>query len=328
LTPPRPPSDAVSRYWFDRFEPTDARAAEYAARYRSAYVWQFVLGTLAVAFGAVALVLNMANPAAAELREAFIRLTSIFAFLELAVLIGIVALVLLGTRRDWHERSIEYRLLAELCRKQQALAPLGWALPVASVQRPSMSDRPTRDRADWVGWLFAAEQRAAPLPRGELATAAKGAPRGAVLDELIAEQRLYHTGRAKMADAAGRTLERWGEILFGAVIVSVIVKIALADIWEAPDWAVPFGLFATVLPAVSAAFFGIRTYGELGLLAEQSHHMAAELERAHSRVERLNTDRPLVSQDIGQEAASVAALMLQDLEGWAQLFRVKGAELP
>lgn len=36
--------------------------------------------------------------------------------------------------------------------------------------------------------------------------------------------------------------------------------------------------------------------------------------------------RVLVSQDIGSEAALVATLMLQDLDGWARLFRVKAME--
>jgi hypothetical protein len=43
-------------------------------------------------------------------------------------------------------------------------------------------------------------------------------------------------------------------------------------------------------------------------------------------VERLDTTRPLVSQDLGAEAAAVATLMLQDLDGWARMFRVKLVE--
>jgi hypothetical protein len=72
---------------------------------------------------------------------------------------------------------------------------------------------------------------------------------------------------------------------------------------------------------------GLRAYAELQLLAEQSRHMEAELKRAKARVERLDPTRKLVSQDLGAEAAAVAILMLQDLEGWARLFRVKGMEL-
>jgi hypothetical protein len=110
------------------------------------------------------------------------------------------------------------------------------------------------------------------------------------------------------------------------VLICVLAKLALADLWGHLNWAILFGFFATVLPGASAAFVGIRAYAELPLLAEQSRHMAAELERAHARVERLDPQRPLVSQDIGAEAAVVATLMLQDLDGWARLFRVKAME--
>ena len=88
-----------------------------------------------------------------------------------------------------------------------------------------------------------------------------------------------------------------------------------------------FGLLATALPGVSAAFFGIRAYSELQLLAEQSHHMEEELRQASMRVERLAPARAMVSQDMGTEAVALATLMLQDLEGWARLFRVKGVDV-
>jgi hypothetical protein len=325
-TSPRRPDNTVARYWFDRYEPADARAAEYAARYRSSYVWVFGLGTLALIFGALALLSSQLHLPTAWQQEALHSLTPVFAGAEFAALGLILALVCLGMRRDWHEHSIEYRLLAELYRKQQALAPLGWALPITAVRGMATADRAAPDRAAWVAWLFAAEQRAAPPPRGELAQAAQGTPRSAVLEELIAEQRSYHTDRWKMAEAAGHTLEHWGEMLFGAVFLCVLFKLVLADGFGLPGWAVFFAFFATVLPGVSAAVVGIRAYAELQLLAEQSRHMAAELERAHRRVERLDTTRPLVSQDLGAEAAAVATLMLQDLEGWARLFRVKGVE--
>ena len=325
-TVPRRPANTVARYWFDRYEFANARAAEHAARYRSSYVWVFGLGTLALIFGALALLSSLLHSTTSWQQEALHTLTPVFAVAELAALSLILTLVCLGMRWDWHEHSIEYRLLAELYRKQQALAPLGWTLPITAVRGMATADRATPDRAGWVAWLFAAEQRAAPPPRGDLAQAVQGTPRSAVLKELIAEQRSYHADRWKMAEAAGHTLALWGEILFGSVFLCVVVKLVLADLFDAHGWAVVFGFLATVLPGVSAGFVGIRAYAELQLIAEQSHHMAAELERAHRRVERLDTTRPLVSQDLGAEAAAVATLMLQDLEGWARLFRVKGVE--
>lgn len=321
-SPPHRPDDATARHWFDRYVDADARAANYAARYRSSYVWIILFGTLALFFGASALVLSLLT-LGEELRHV---VTSACAGAEFLALLAIVFVVWLGTRRDWHERSIEYRLFAELCRKQQALAPLGWSLPITAVRGVATTDRPRADRAAWVAWLFAAESRSAPLPRGDLAHAAQGAPRGQVLTELITEQREYHEARSVMAERAGHTLERYGEVLFLLVVFCVLLKLGLTGFPHAHGWAVIFGFLATILPGVSAAFVAIRGYAELQLLAEQSRHMAAELKRAQRRVERLDTTQPLVSQDLGGEAAAVATLMLQDLDGWARLFRVKGME--
>ncbi|MGO9849078.1 MAG: hypothetical protein ACLPKT_21485, partial [Methylocella sp.] len=44
-----------------------------------------------------------------------------------------------------------------------------------------------------------------------------------------------------------------------------------------PGWELFYGFLAIVLPAISAAVVGIRSYAELQLLAEQSHHALAIL---------------------------------------------------
>lgn len=319
------PDDRVAGYWFGHYLPADGRSGEYAARYRSSYVWVFGLGTAALGFGAIATVLGLLH---ADIRwldlaiEGVVLGATLAEFLALGL---ILALVLIGTRRDWHERSIEYRLLAELCRKQQVLAPLGWTLPITAVRNMTDAGPSRQDRAAWVAWLFAALSRAAPLPTGELAHAARGQPRQAVLTGLIDEQIAYHTDRAALADAAGGRFEQLGLALFGVVIVCVFGKLWTEIIhYSALAW--PLGLLATVLPGISAASVGIRAYAELQLLAGQSRHMLHDLLRARARVERLDPTRALVSQDIAAEAASVATLMLQDLDGWARLFRVKGVE--
>jgi hypothetical protein len=310
-TPPHRPTDPVTTHWFDLYQPADARAGDYAARYRSGYVWIFALTTATLLLGAASVGLGAAGAPRA--------LTAAMAVLELAALTLIVCLLGVTLRHDWHEHSIEYRMLAELYRKQQTLASLGWALPVDAARRTSEGER-----ADWVVWLFAAQQRAAPWLRGEVA-AVHGPARTVVLKELIDEQLDYHLARGDMAKRAGDTFIAWGARSFAAVVICVVAKLALHWFGD-HDPSVILGLLATVLPGVSAACLGIRAYSELQLLAEQSHHMAAELRHARLRVERLDPNRPLVSQDLGSEAVTLAALMLQDLEGWVRLFRVKGLE--
>ncbi len=320
-TPAHEPAGGVARYWFERFAPVDARAGDHAARYRSTYVWVFALATMSLVFGALALLCTPLPTATTEAPLALRILALIFAVAELAALCLIVVLLLAGMRGDWHEHSIEYRLLAELFRKQQMLAPLGWTLPFVAVRSIAAADR-----AAWVAWLFAATQRAAPLPTGDLAHAEGGETRTATLQELIAEQKTYHEARGRMARRAGHTLAHLGEALFGAVFACVVLKLVFADVVSLPAWAALCAFLATILPGLSAAFVGIRSYAELELLAEQSHHMALELEQALHRIARLNPARTLVSQDIGAEAALVATLMLQDLDGWSRLFRVKAME--
>ena len=319
---PVPPTDPVARYWFDHYRPADNLAGGYAKRYRSSYVWVFALGILALLLGAIATVLGLLNTAPGWLHAVLERTAIGLALGEGLSLVLILILVAVGIRRDWHERSIEYRLLAELCRKQQALAPLGWALPITAVRGMTAGEAGHHDRGAWVAWLFAALQRAAPLPVGMLA-AGRGSP--SEITGLIAEQVKYHDDRAKTNDAAGNRFERIGIYLFFAVAVCVGFKVG-ADWTDHPGWAWPFGLLATVLPAFTAASVGIRAYAELQLLAGQSHHMLRDLGLAQARVARLNPGRVLVSQDYGAEAALVATLMLQDLDGWARLFRVKGVE--
>jgi hypothetical protein len=308
-SPLRPPEHPLARYWHDRYEPADGRAGEYASRYRSSYVWVFAFATMAVLFGALALSFGLLHRA----EDA----TLLVASLEMLTLVAIVVVVGLSVRFEWHERSIEYRLLAELCRKQQVLAPLGRDIATGVVRRLSPADR-----ACWVAWLYAAWQRAAPLPEGRVDAPARRAD----VKALIAEQIEYHTARRDMSDAAGHTFVQLGAWSFALVLVCVGLKITAVLTHSMHDSSLVLGLLATVLPGLSAAFVGIRAYAELQLLAEQSRHMLIELTHAEAHINRMNVGRAFAAQDLGVEGAQVATLMLQDLEGWARLFRVKGVE--
>jgi hypothetical protein len=316
------PEDPVAAFWLARFQPADRLAVQYADRYRSGFVWTFLFATLSVVFGAASLL----APGSA-VREAWI---AVFGGAELLMLLAVLTLVVRGIREDWHEHSIEFRLLAELCRKQQMLGPLGWTLPIVDVRgmtdAAAIAETPVPERGEWVAWLFAADQRAAPLPTGALADTAHGPLRRAILDELIADQLGYHGNRAVRHGHAGHRLAVWGEACFFTIFLVLLVKLCLSLTPHGIAYTWPLGLLATILPALSAAFVGIRAYSEAPLLAVQSRHMVAALNAARGRVERLGASRPLLSQDLGAEAASVATIMLQDLDGWARLFRVKTLE--
>jgi hypothetical protein len=335
--PPVRPETGAGIYWFELYEPVDARAGEYAARYRSSYVWIFALTAMSVLFGAFASLFH----------EHFRVLVILFASLEFVVLFAALAVAYLALRNDWHERFIEYRLLAELCRKQQVLAPLGRALSFGAVRRlaaqiqeaeslaPGVdtlnSGHPKQepDRAGWVSWLFMAYQRAAPLPRGNIAAHLRGVLNIDLLQELVDEQLEYHATRIDNSISAAENFERAGAMIFGFVFIFVIPMKILLTIFVSPasafiDWSTAIlGLLGVVLPTWSALAVGIGSYAEWQALAEESNHMLNLLTLAKKRIQRVNLKLPLASQDLGAEADAVASTMLQDLEGWQRLFRVK-----
>jgi hypothetical protein len=339
------PDDPVAKYWFDLYKPTDLRAGEYAARYRSAYVWLFFLATLTLIFGATAAVTHSESVWLA-------LIAAIAMVLEGVTLLITYVVVHAAIRGDWHERFIEYRLLAELCRKQQVLAPLGRAVSLGAVRRMLLREvgNATQkavaqshskkakaaieisDHSAWVAWLFAALERAAPLPSGNIAADLEPFVKRQLLDELIGEQLRYHRGREKMSGRADEKFFAVGHISFFLVCICVCVK--LAAVFHSVNLEAVggdgfyrfLGWLAIILPAISAAALGIRSYAELQLLVEQSRHMIEELQHAEARITRIRLQRPLAAEDIGTETYAVATLMLQDLEGWSRLFKVKAIE--
>jgi hypothetical protein len=334
LSPPRyagradtapAPRQAEAQHWHAHYNDPDARASEYVARYRSSYVWTFLLAAIALSAAAVAL----AYPEP-------IIVKIIATGVELTTLLLILLLVVLNSVFGWQTRAIEYRLVAELCRKQQALAPLAWVVPRATAWATSddpevkrEKDKPSIEPIPWVSWVFGAWLRDAPLPTGTIDAAWVSATRDAAIHDLIDEQIEYHDKRCIRSYRAGRRLVRLGELFFAVVLGLVAVKFYwLSTNTLEQDLAMHptltgFGLAGAILPALSAAFVGIRAYAELEILAEQSAAMLTVMRDAKKQISALDPGAPLASQTLGVALAAVATVMLEDLEGWARLFRGK-----
>jgi hypothetical protein len=321
-TPSHVPADKVAGFWFSHYHPADAWAGQYARRYRSTYVWVFGLAAIAVRFASIALVV----PSAPSIK---LTVTGI----EFVALALIAAMVFANERHRWHRLFLEYRLLAELCRKQQMLALFGWSLPGPSVTEKSIAFQAgaVPENGNWIGWLFGTLQRAAPLPQGKFDRTRTGQSRDEVLRDLIEEQLTYHRTRARQSGRASERLGQLGEGFFIAVLVLVAIKLVLVAS-HAPHGLIldglilALGLAAAILPALSAGFVGIRSYAELPILADQSRNMQIAMEAAKDRIQLIEDDEPLASQILGSEIFGVATLMLQDIQGWMQLFRAKVVE--
>ena len=315
--PPPAPTGSTARYWHGCYDPADARSGDYGARYRSVYTWVLLLGALALIAAAISVAVHeMKIPAA---------------IVELLLLLTIAGLVGANHARRWHPRWIEYRLLAELCRKQQALALLGWSLPLWTLDtlapsQTSDGNATASKSPTWVAWLFQAYVRAAPIAQERYSAATLGAIRERVLADLVHDQLHYHADRERQYRRAAHSFALWGEALFFLVLILICVKLTVLALYGADNLTLALGLLAVIFPALAAGLVGFRSYAELQALAEESHHMIDRLSRAKLRIERLTFDKPLMSQALGARVFEVAITMLQDIDGWARLFRVKIVE--
>jgi hypothetical protein len=320
-----PPTGEVWSYWQSLYAPVDRLAVDYANRYRTSYVLIFAMAAIALICAVIALGMHPAALVATST--------------ELLLLVAISAIVGVNGLRYWHGRLIVYRLLAELFRKQQALALLAWSLPSAETSRVSgdaddMAATSPRDAL--VGWYFNAALRAAPLPQGVLGVTALAEVCHAVRASLIAGQVEYHDRRRRESHAAAKRFGRIGELFFLFTLVLVVAKCAML-VWRAingtseaatgmTDYIEGVGFCAALLPILSAAFVGIRGYAELELLADQAAQMQHAMARGDARLHSVTLNVPLASQDLGAELLALAESMLLDIKGWAQLFRVKAVE--
>jgi hypothetical protein len=322
---PAPPESAVWRYWEGFYGPLDQAAISYGDRYRSSYILVFAIAALAVCCAVLGVGFH-----------GLARFATTVEFLCLGAILGIVWKNEFGR---WHPRLIAYRLLAELFRKQQALAMLAWSLPAAEATHISgeAGEAPVPAPRDaLVGWYFNAALRAAPLPAGQLAGPALQEVYRAITTSLVAGQASYHANRQREAEAAAHRFGRLGAESFLLTLLIVFGKLIL--MWEQyiwppahgdgmlAHWMTAAGFVAVILPALSAAFVGIRGYAELELLADQSVQMQRLTAQAESRLRKLQLDAPLASQELGAEILRLAEGMLRDVKGWAQLFRVKAVE--
>jgi hypothetical protein len=312
---PAEPEREVWAYWQRAFTAPDRLAVDYGNRYRSSYVLVFALAALALSFSTFG--------------AGWILPTA----MELICLSGIFLIVRLNVSRHWHERLIGYRLLAELCRKQQALAVFGWSLPVTAATEISSEadgepDTPPRDL--WVAWVFNALVRAAPLPQGAFTGERLDAALGVVRTRLLEGQALYHARRRHDSETAARRFGALGRFFFTATLLMVLVKLVLLMLARSLPGLAALGddvrLLLGVLPGIAGFFVGIKGYAEWELLASQSERMLRLLRQADAQIARLEMRVPLASQDAGAAILPLTEDMLLDITGWAQLIRVKAVE--
>lgn len=143
---------------------------------------------------------------------------------------------------------------------------------------------------------------------------------------MLEEQIAFHKARHGESDAASRKLGMFAEACFVVTLLSVMIKLGLLLLGTGHEFAAIIAWLAAILPAVSAAFIGIRAYAEFEVLAHQSARMQHVMEASKAELDALDLRQPLASQELAATLYVVAISMMQDIRAWSQLFRIKIVE--
>jgi hypothetical protein len=308
----------------------DHLSTYYGELYRGAAALSYLLSAVAVALALCPLFLS--NPATGELLA--------FAGAELAVMCVIAVIYARGRTRDggpsdpsperlrhrrWHERWLEYRVLAERLR----YLPL-----VLATDPPDHSPAEGRraGTASWIDRYFAAvlEQE-----RGH-----RTEPDPLILKRIAVladTQYRYHLLNAETNHRIVRFVTLLATCSFALAFLTVashVVVLATHLAEPVPQPHVPDAIStfaAAALPALAAALHGIVESGEYHKLAEQSHEMQHHLERLIAPiVEAAEPARGGSEADARLRAViqQFRDLALEENAGWHRALQDKNVPLP
>jgi hypothetical protein len=302
----------------DHYGWADGLAEYYANCYRTAFALNYLIGALAVfcAFFHYAL-----GPI--EERKPF---TYGFVILELVFLGAIFVIYEIGKRRRWHERWIDYRLLAEYLRQLFFLIPLGPG-ELSSPHLPKYLSAGD-PKGTWMYWHYLALRREIGIVGGELTPVYLDSVRSFLdSNDGIRGQIDYHKNNAERLEKLDSRFRHVGGGLFVAAFVAAVIALynlstAASHDCEPTRAEIFFGLIATAFPAFGAALAGIRTQAEFERVKKRSHAMLQTLQRICKELAPRHEGREKISYAaLNLIVAEAGQLMVDELLDWRIVFK-------
>jgi hypothetical protein len=292
-----------------RFGVADAAAAYFAQVFRSGFVANFGLATIAV-------LLALSGPLLPAYKLPLI-------ITELVIIFIIFLNTRAGRRAGWHECWMDDRHLAEQLRALAMTSTLG------NLNLRASSGRDAASLPGWVQWLARATARELGMPRATADAGYLANVRDAAI-ALIDNQVAYHRSNADRMRKLEHRLHSAGEVLFGGTIVACTAWI-IAKLGGVP-MAFSGGLGLTeivtwltaAMPALGSAFYGIRMQGDFAGVAYRSTVTVARLERLKRALE---TDPLDYTRLIGRQRR-LADIMLTDVAHWRTTYQARPLTLP
>lgn len=309
---------AIEVHVLRRFALADGIASHLSDRYRGGMSISFILSALAIVGGI------------AYLPFFDYHLKWPFALLEFVLLTGIVAITVVGQRRNWHGRWFETRRAAEYLRH----APL--LLAVGAMRAPGRWPRGTG--SSWPELYARHAMREVGLPAVQVTADYLKMALQTLLDLHVCPQRDYHHAKARRLARVHHNLDKISEWLFLLAIFSVSAYLLLEiSIFLGVDVKAlhkNFSKIATflgvMLPTFGAAVAGIRYFADFERFAAISEITATRLSSIHDRIVILLA-APNEAIDYGAVCELVHdcdEVVVSEIENWQSVFGGKHMTIP
>lgn len=302
----------------------------YADAYRSGYILTYLFSAAAVL---VALL-----PMASGLQG---KAQTVCVAVEFAILLAILLLFVIGRTRRWHERWMEYRLLAELIRQLRVLIPLGGGRPFP--RAPTHLGVYGTITQTWMYWYSRAITRAIGIPEAKV-THEYVLDCLNYVDKIVGTpdegQLKFQRDTATRSDHIAHRLHKTSTWLFGLTLfgIGVHLLLELSGTAPLPHWlqfnvAEPFHykldrwlvLASAFLPALAAALAGISNQGEFSRIAKRSEAMAESFMQFATQIATLRSGAAqsrdsLKLWQVIPLASKIAEVMVDEVADWRVVF--------
>jgi hypothetical protein len=299
----------------------DKLADFYADKYRTGYVLVFTLAAIAVVVAMLPQALDVSKSAA-----------RFFTGAEFLILLSIVVLISSSRSRNWHERWLHYRLLAEFIRQIRILIPLGGGRPFPHV--PPHLGGYGEPSQTWMFWQMRAIARATGLPNA-VVTREYIAGYLKSLTDVVKSQIQFHDTNSRRSGTINHRLHVAAVWLLGVTFFAVIVHFLpensggdreSVETVSQSSWLERWLLFASAaLPAIGAAVAGIENQGEFVRVTKRSHATALSLRSIETSLEalrvRLDDAQEIVHlSELSSIATKLSQMMIDEVSDWRVVF--------
>ncbi len=307
-------------------------ADDFAQYYRDIYRSCGVIRQLLPFFASIGLALGFytslfggPNGAPAAQKQVIDIVSNIGFMIQAICFVLIIFLGKLEKKSHWHQKSMDYRALAELLRQMEYLSPAG--LVVRGLRTPAFNKNVS---ASWINWQFRAISREAGLPSGRINKPKLGEFMRFLDDNIIHGQLSYHDDNSRKMDLISLRIESFGRSIYYAsvliYVVRVVVHIATSGTMftalgseQRGYISTFFNMLSMVVPLFSSLAFGLSSQEGFGRIKQLSEVMIEKLQCLSDQAVSVDEDYHAFMKF----SQSAADLMLSEFTDWNVFFQSK-----